>query len=105
MSDVRAMQAIEAGNTAYRVNIGHARFSNHGNELPLPIKPLTGMDAVRRKMKATVLARKLGVSASAISQWDGKVPVTRVAAVEAATGIPRHELRPDIFNMPSEAAQ
>ena len=51
------------------------------------------------------LAHAIGVNPAAISQWDGKVPVTRVAAVEAATGIPRHELRPDIFNIPSEAAQ
>lgn len=96
MSDVRAMQAIEAGNTAYRVNIGHARFSNHGNELPLPIKPLTGMDAVRRKIKATVLARKLGVTASAISQWT-RVPGERVREVSEATGLPIETLRPDWF--------
>jgi len=36
------------------------------------------------------------ITPQAISQW--KVcPVMRVLAVEAATGISRHELRPDVF--------
>jgi len=49
------------------------------------------------------LARKLGgISPQAISQWR-RVPATRVLAVEAATGVPRSELRPDIYP-PSEAA-
>ena len=46
------------------------------------------------------LARKLGITHGAIYQWD-KVPAGRVLDVERLTGIPRHELRPDIYPAPS----
>jgi DNA-binding transcriptional regulator YdaS (Cro superfamily) len=49
------------------------------------------------------LAREIGITAQAISQWDD-VPPLRVLAVERATGVPRHELRPDLYPEPSEAA-
>jgi TorA maturation chaperone TorD len=42
------------------------------------------------------LARGLGVSQPAISGWK-RVPPDRVLAVEALTGIPRTELRPDLY--------
>lgn len=42
------------------------------------------------------LAAALNIAPSAISQWR-EVPLSRVVAIEAATGIPRSELRPDIF--------
>lgn len=42
------------------------------------------------------LAERIGVSAQAISQWD-EVPPLRVLAVEAVTGVSRHELRPDLY--------
>ena len=42
------------------------------------------------------LARSLGVSQPAISGWK-RVPPDRVLAVEALTGIPRTELRPDLY--------
>lgn len=44
------------------------------------------------------LSARLGGSPTpqAISQWE-KVPATHVLAIENATGISRHELRPDIF--------
>lgn len=42
------------------------------------------------------LAQKLNISAQAISQWD-QVPPLRVLDVERATGISRHDLRPDIY--------
>ena len=45
---------------------------------------------------ASQLARDLGISRSAIAQWK-KVPAERVVDVERYTGIPREELRPDIF--------
>jgi len=45
------------------------------------------------------LAEKLGVSAQALTGWmlRGQPPATRVLAIEAATGVSRHELRPDIY--------
>jgi len=44
----------------------------------------------------TSLAKSLGVSQPAISGWK-RIPPDRVLAVEAATGIPRTELRPDLY--------
>lgn len=48
---------------------------------------------------AAELARRIGVSPQALGQWE-KVPLDRVLAVEAATGIDRAELRPDLFKAP-----
>lgn len=42
------------------------------------------------------LAQRIGVTPSALSQWD-RVPHLRVLTVERVTGIPRHELRPDLY--------
>jgi DNA-binding transcriptional regulator YdaS (Cro superfamily) len=44
----------------------------------------------------TALANKLGISKQAVSMWK-KIPAERVIAIEAATGIPREELRPDLY--------
>jgi TorA maturation chaperone TorD len=45
------------------------------------------------------LARKIGISQPSVSNW-AKVPVQRVIAVEAATGVSRDELRPDLYSEP-----
>ena len=47
------------------------------------------------------LARDLGISRAAVAQWK-RVPAERVVAVERFTGIPREELRPDLY-APQEA--
>lgn len=52
---------------------------------------------VARRGATAELARVLGVTPAAIRQWDGHIPAERVVAVEAATGIPREALRPDLF--------
>ncbi len=49
------------------------------------------------------LAKQIGVTPSALSQWD-KVPHLRVLEVERVTGIPRHELRPDLYPPPPALA-
>ncbi len=47
------------------------------------------------------LARSLGVQAAAVCKWEnGRVPAERVIAIETATGIARHEIRPDIYPEP-----
>jgi DNA-binding transcriptional regulator YdaS (Cro superfamily) len=57
-------------------------------------------EALERAIKAAgtgnELARKIGISPQALSQWE-RVPAERVVAVERATGVPREQLRPDIF--------
>jgi antitoxin CcdA len=56
------------------------------------------------------LAARIGVHHSQIVRWrkSGRVPAARLAGVEAATGVPRHRLRPDLFTqgtVASSAAQ
>jgi TorA maturation chaperone TorD len=43
------------------------------------------------------LARMLGIAQPSVSAWT-RVPADRVAAVEAAVGVPRSDLRPDLFD-------
>lgn len=43
------------------------------------------------------LARKIGIAQPSVSNWH-RVPAQRVIAVEAATGISRRELRPDLYD-------
>jgi TorA maturation chaperone TorD len=45
------------------------------------------------------LARKIGISQPSVSNWS-RVPAQRVIAVEAATGISRNDLRPDLYSEP-----
>ena len=42
------------------------------------------------------LARKRGISQPSVSNWT-RVPAQRVVAVEAVTGVPRNDLRPDLY--------
>jgi DNA-binding transcriptional regulator YdaS (Cro superfamily) len=61
------------------------------------------------ELSQTAFAERIGNGASQqlVSYWmkTGRVGGGYVLAVEAATGISRHELRPDIFGVePSQAA-
>lgn len=50
------------------------------------------------------LADALGITRHALYQWD-EIPANRVIAVEKASGVPRQQLRPDLYaNMPGAAA-
>jgi TorA maturation chaperone TorD len=42
------------------------------------------------------LARKIGIAQPSVSNWS-TVPAQRVIAIEAATGVPRKALRPDLY--------
>ncbi|WP_242173919.1 MULTISPECIES: YdaS family helix-turn-helix protein [unclassified Pseudomonas] len=60
-------------------------------------------NAAARAAKAaggqSALARVLGCTPQNVQRWcaSGRVPAERVISVEQATGIPRHELRPDLY--------
>lgn len=54
-------------------------------------------EAIRAAGGISELARRLGISQPSVSNWD-RVPAERVLSVEAATGIARVVLRPDLFN-------
>lgn len=45
------------------------------------------------------LAKRIGIRHQSVISWikRGRVPLERVAAVEAITGVSRHALRPDFF--------
>lgn len=52
----------------------------------------------------SALARVLGITSNAISMWK-IVPAERVLAVEAATSVSRHLLRPDLYgHTPKQSA-
>ncbi len=61
---------------------------------------MTALDrAVQAAGSQLALANALGIKSPSISGWYDrkKVPVERVIAIESATGVSRHELRPDVF--------
>lgn len=71
---------------------------------PLPDSPDTPADAFRRAVKLlggqVLSAKMMGVTQGAISKrLRAQKPIwpEQVLAVEAATGVPRYELRPDIY--------
>ena len=63
--------------------------------------------AVERVGGQSALAKMLGISSQAVNKMfsSGKVPAERVLAIEKASGVSRHELRPDIYPVdnPSKA--
>jgi TorA maturation chaperone TorD/DNA-binding transcriptional regulator YdaS (Cro superfamily) len=56
-------------------------------------------EAIRAAGGITELARRIGISQPSVSNWE-RVPAPRVVAVEAATGIARAVLRPDLYDDP-----
>src|ERR1041385_4730169 len=53
-------------------------------------------EAIRAVGGVTELARRIGISQPSVSNWS-KIPAERVLAVEAASGIGRATLRPDLY--------
>jgi TorA maturation chaperone TorD len=53
-------------------------------------------EAIRAAGGVGALARKIGISQPSVSNW-ARIPAERVLAVEAATGISRNILRPDLY--------
>lgn len=57
---------------------------------------LTGMEAVKKKIRVTKLAVALGITSGAVSQWK-EVPAERIGEVARITGLKPEVIRPDIF--------
>jgi DNA-binding transcriptional regulator YdaS (Cro superfamily) len=60
--------------------------------------------AIERMGGVVKLARAIGVTSQAVGQWRRNIPAERVLQIEAATGVSRHELRPDIYPRQSKEA-
>src|SRR5215471_19729268 len=60
-------------------------------------------EAIRAAGGVGALARKIGISQPSVSNWV-RVPAERVIAVEAATGIGRSLLRPDLYGEWADSA-
>lgn len=58
--------------------------------------------AIKEAGGLSALARSVGVKPPSVCKWrkTGLIPLARVDAVEALTGIPREKLRPDFFRDP-----
>ena len=60
-------------------------------------------EAIRAAGGVGALAQKIGISQPSVSNW-ARVPAERVVAVEAATGVARTTLRPDLYGeQPADA--
>lgn len=47
----------------------------------------------------TAFAEAMHVDKATVSRWaSGRIPAERVVQIEVVTGIPRHKLRPDLYN-------
>jgi TorA maturation chaperone TorD len=60
--------------------------------------------AVRAVGGVSELARQIGISQPSVSNWN-RVPAERVLIVEAATGVDRKILRPDLYGEPAQGVQ
>jgi len=61
-------------------------------------------EAVRAVGGVSELARQIGISQPSVSNWS-RIPAERVLIVEAATGIDRKVLRPDLYGQPEQNQQ
>ena len=60
-------------------------------------------EAIRAVGGVGALAQKIGISQPSVSNWS-RVPAERVVSVEAATGVARAVLRPDLYGEPDTGA-
>lgn len=63
---------------------------------------MPAMVSILKKLKdagwgPTRLAAELKIKPQAVSQWDEAVPAHRVPRVSMLTGVPMHELNPEMF--------
>lgn len=72
----------------------------------LPIEDLPICRAAKAAGGQSALARLLKVTPQAVQKMcaSGRVPAERVLEIEKATGVSRHELRPDLYPTESLSA-
>ena len=52
----------------------------------------------KAELSLEALASSLGVNKTTVFRWEERrIPAERVLDIERVTGIPRHELRPDLY--------
>jgi TorA maturation chaperone TorD len=61
-------------------------------------------EAIRAAGGVSELARQLGISQPSVSNWT-RIPAERVIAIEAATGVDRAVLRPDLYGDNAEPGE
>jgi hypothetical protein len=69
--------------------------ANHASQTPASTLKRIVMSAGSQ----SALARRLHIRPQSIQSWIyyGRVPAERVLEVERLTGVPRHEIRPDLY--------
>jgi TorA maturation chaperone TorD len=67
-----------------------------------PLRDAGLSEAIRAAGGVAALARKLGIAQPSVSNWS-RIPADRLIAVEAATGVARETLRPDLFSRGAQA--
>jgi hypothetical protein len=101
----RAAETLAIQTEHPRCNVKHTPAGKICGNKPIP-RSITGLvAAIDKAGNQSKLARLLGVRPQHIQNWmnrDSRVPSARVLEIERVTGIPRHELRPDIY--PQSAA-
>jgi len=62
--------------------------------------------AIKNAGNQTILAKRLGLTPQAVQFWTtNRLPADWVVRVEAETGVPRHELRPDLYPTPGASQE
>ena len=61
--------------------------------------PSNVADVIKQGGGCTQVAKKLNLPLQTVHSWTlrNKVPAERVIEIERATGVPRHNIRPDIY--------
>lgn len=68
---------------------------------------MSGLQKVLERVNANRLAKAIGIKPQALTGWkaSGRVPAERVLEVERISGVPRHEIRPDLYPPPEHDPQ
>ncbi len=57
----------------------------------------TPIDLLTKTRTRRALAKLMRVTPQAITKWNKRIPAERVLQIERATGVSRHDLRPDLY--------